>query len=148
MTRYVKQPYERYRSQTVINGPSKTKQSFAEGANINNIMKRFEKTGVLPVTSARPLEGQIPDVTTFQDAMNICALANSLFDALPAEVRSRFHNDPRKFLAFVEDENNEAEMVKLGLVRAPEPVPVPAPENSEETKETVEPVSNPPPSGQ
>lgn len=39
-----------------------------------------------------------------------------MFEDLPSQIRSRFENRPDKFLDFVNDENNQQEMVKMGLL--------------------------------
>ena len=50
-------------------------------------------------------------------------LAQEQFAALDAAVRSRFDNDPAKFLEFTADPANADEMVKMGLAVA-KPAPV------------------------
>jgi hypothetical protein len=53
--------------------------------------------------------------------------AEEAFMAMPASVRSRFHNDAGELVNFVSDGRNREEAVKLGLV-VPASVPVvPAP---------------------
>ena len=44
-----------------------------------------------------------------------------MFDSLPSSLRERFSNDPSRLLAFVDDESNFDEAVKLGLLS---PLPV------------------------
>lgn len=95
---------------------SLAKQSFAEEVDINTIVRRFGLTGQLPVGMRAPTYGDFTGVIDFQTAMNAVALANEAFDALPAEVRVRFHNDPQEFVVFCSDERNRAEAEKLGLV--------------------------------
>lgn len=47
---------------------------------------------------------------------------------LPAKVRSRFENDPQKFLEFCSDPKNRDEAVSLGLIMsAPASAPDPDP---------------------
>lgn len=104
---------------------SQTKQHFAEECDINNIMERYEKTGVLPEATRQLLYGDFSDVGSFQEAQDIVLLGRAQFDALPARVRDRFGNDPAKFLAFCEDESNRDEMITLGLIDKPE-APAPA----------------------
>lgn len=100
----------------------RTKQSFKDECDINLIMARYMKTGVLDfVTKHAP---QYRDVTglDYQAAMQQVAKAQSMFMDLPSAIRSRFENNPALFLDFVQDPANEAEMHQLGLLR-PDYVP-------------------------
>lgn len=103
---------------------SRAKQSFAEESDINTIIRRFKIGQELPVGVRMPTFGDFTFVSTFKEAMDAIALANEAFDAMPADIRSRFHNNPEEFLAFTSDDSNIAEARKMGLV-PPEEVPVP-----------------------
>ena len=95
-----------------------TKQSFKDECDINNILKKYETTGALPsLILENPQYGDYSDVPAYQDALNIVMKAEDQFSSLSAKLRSRFDNDPAKFLAFVEDPNNREEMHELGLTR-------------------------------
>lgn len=104
---------------------SRAKQQFAEESDINTIIRRFKIGGELPVGVRMPTFGDFAFVSDFKSAMDAIALANEAFDAMPAEVRSRFHNDPAEFLEFTSDKANLAEARKLGLVPAEEVVVAP-----------------------
>lgn len=112
---------------------SLTRQSEAEQADINFIVKQFGLTGQLPQGLAAPSFGDYEDVFDFQSAMNVVRQATETFNALPADVRSRFDNQEQKFLEFCTAERdgklvNLEEMRKFGLAvpeKAPEPVPAP-----------------------
>lgn len=98
-------------------GSGRTRQSFAAECDINNIMARFSRTGVLDFTNRR--EAQYGDVTglDYQRAMDIVVEAKTLFAELPSAIRSRFSNEPAEFLEFVQDPANVDEMVKMGLAK-------------------------------
>lgn len=114
----VKRANGRLRVITVCDGPSRTKQAMAAECDINNIMKTFKKTGVLPEMIKRnPSFGDFAKLPDFQEAQNILALANEQFDALNSKIRKRFNNDPADFLAFTQDAANAPEMAKLGLLK-------------------------------
>lgn len=99
---------------------SATEQAHATDSDINVIMLRYQKTGVLPQGNGGTLVfGDLSDVPTYLEAQIILANANESFAQLPANVRERFMNDPSKFLAFMEDDSNYDEAVKLGLVVKP-----------------------------
>lgn len=95
--------------------PSVTKQSFAAECDINNIMAKFERTGVLDFVNDH--EGQYGDATAldYHAAMSLVAEADSMFADMPAPLRSRFENDPAKFLAFMDDPRSAQEIISLGL---------------------------------
>lgn len=59
----VRHPFERHRTPTIILGESMTHQSHAEACDINNIIRRFDRTGALP-PATRP--EQYADVTGLQ----------------------------------------------------------------------------------
>nr|WAE43800.1 MAG: internal scaffolding protein [Microviridae sp.] len=112
--------------------PSLTVQADLEPSDINVILKRFGITGQLPSGVRVPQYGDFTGVFDFQSAVNVVALANEAFDSMPAEIRSRFSNDPAKFLDFVHDEANRLEAEKLGIVMP----------KAEIVKEVIPPVDN------
>lgn len=95
----------------------RTQQSFAEEVDINTIVKRFKLTGELPENVPMILQGDFTNVVDFRSAMDMVVQAREAFDAMPAEVRTRFHNDPQEMLDFSSDAANLDEAIKLGLVR-------------------------------
>jgi len=99
-------------------GTGRTRQSFKAECDINNIMAKFMKTGVLEFTNRN--EPRYADVTgiQYQAAMELVASARSMFEELPSALRARFENEPSKFLDFVQDEANAEELVKLGLAKS------------------------------
>lgn len=112
-------------------GSGRTRQSFKDECDINNIMSRFQRTGVLDFVNRR--EPQYVDCTglDYQRAQDLVLQAKAMFAELPSSLRSRFENDPARFLDFCQDPENQDELVKLGLaekrVVAPQGAP-PAPE--------------------
>lgn len=93
----------------------RTKQSFKDDADINRIMVKFKRTGVLDW--AKTVEPRFLDTTgaDFQAAMEVVAMGKTAFAGLPAHVRNRFKNDPVEFLNFCEDPKNRAEGAEMGL---------------------------------
>lgn len=120
-----------------IEGPSRTKQSDAEAADINNIMKKYELTGQLPdMIKNQPQYGDFAISTDYQDSLNTVIKAETQFEALSAVVRKRFGNSPTNFLEFVNNpDENLQEMIDLGLAQKvskdtepkPDPDPKPTP---------------------
>ena len=100
-------------------GVGMTKQSFAEESNINLIMKKYEKTGLLE--HFNQYEGRYGDFINYADyhsSMNLIREADEAFMTIPASVRAKFNNDPAKFLEFAQDEKNIDELIEMGLARA------------------------------
>lgn len=102
-------------------GRSRTHQSFSKDADINVIMGRYRKTGVLVdpslISSARaPKFGDFSDLPDYALMMNRMLQAQHDFLTLPASVRARFDNDVAKCLDFVADSANIEESVSLKLL--------------------------------
>lgn len=99
------------------NDPGKTQQNFKDECDINVLMARYEKTGILPMSQKG--EPAYLDVTgiEFRTSMEILATARSAFAQLPAHLRARFDNDPAKLLDFVHDPDNRDEAARLGLLK-------------------------------
>lgn len=96
--------------------PTITKQSFKDECDINHILRRYQKNGQLPdLIKENPRFGDFSSPHDYQESMNIVAFANEQFAALPAKTRERFNNNPELFLEFVDNPQNNAELIKLGL---------------------------------
>ena len=96
-------------------GLSRTKQAFKNECDVNNILKNYNKTGILP--EGNPGDYRDLDGTDYQEYMQTVASANSMFEELPSALRKRFKNDPAQLLSFVHDDKNVDEAHKLGLLR-------------------------------
>lgn len=108
-------------------GSGRTKQSFKDECDINQILARFKRTRTFDfVNTMQPRYGDCTGLE-FRQAMETVAGAKSMFHAMPAHLRARFNNDPAEFLDFVNDERNRDEARELGLLR-PEEVSAPAQE--------------------
>lgn len=97
-------------------GRSRTKQSFKAECDINAIMKRYLTTGVLQNLAKG--EPRYLDCTgaDYLNSMNTIAGARSLFEALPAEIRLEFKNDPMRLLEFAETAS-DADLARYGIKR-------------------------------
>lgn len=109
---------------TVCEEKSMTRQSDFEGSDINAIMKRFEKTGVLPLDTREALFTDVSGIGSYRDAMEVVMRAQEGFLALSPAIRERFGNDPVAFLDFTSDPKNMAELEAMGVLAAPEAEPV------------------------
>lgn len=95
---------------------SLAQQQFREECDINTIVERFGISGELPSDVRAPQYGDFTEVVDYHTALNVVRASQEAFDALPARVRARFHNDPSEMLEFVDDEGNRPEAERLGLV--------------------------------
>lgn len=99
---------------------SMTKQSFADETNINNILDKYKKTGLIEHVKNHGGYSEMPDPIEYQQAVQMSIDAQLAFDDLPAHVRREFDNDPFTFLSFIEDPDNVERMAELGLIEAPD----------------------------
>lgn len=139
----------RKRSSFKCTKPSKTDQSFKQTADINNIIKAYTKTGVLP---NRPDVGRYVDntiVPTLEGAFNASKSAVEAFYQLPATIRKLMDNDPSKLESFILDESNHKLLIEHGLMKAKEKAQdsVNSSEKTSMKKEEKNEVSNPKNSG-
>lgn len=116
----IRRPYDDSQP-TSITFPETTmaKQSFAGECDINTIMAKYERTGLIDhVNKVQSAYGDFTSVQDYQLCLNQVIEAQDAFDELPSRVRERFANDPSRLMEFVQDEANYDEAVKLGLVPA------------------------------
>ena len=100
----------------VFDAPTLCQQHFHDECDINHIMARFAKTGVLPSVNSGTYDYfDAGESLTYHDACNLIAHADDVFSSLPATIRARFNNDPGEYLAFFEHPENYDEAVKLGF---------------------------------
>lgn len=98
--------------------PSRTDKSHKDQCDINRILDKAKRTGVLSHLAKH--EGVYGDFAgfDFEDAQNMIARANSIFYDLDSEVRAEFGNKPSAFFDFVNNPNNKDRLAELvpGLV--------------------------------
>jgi len=94
----------------------RTQQEFADECDINNIMSRYMKTGVMEFVNKHAPQYEDTTGWEFQQAMETVANGQSLFAAMPAKLRDQFKNDPATFLEFINDPNNARKAAEMGLL--------------------------------
>lgn len=106
-----------------------TKQSMKAECDIHNILRQYQKTGIIThVQNARPTYQDLPDSLDYQQSLNIIMEADEAFMGLPSAVRDRFGNDPAQLLQALSDPSQKDYLTEVGIFRAPEPLPsVPEP---------------------
>jgi len=96
---------------------SLTKQSDRNEADINSIIKKFEKTGM--VDSLNRNEPVFADISKYDGLQQMIMTVQDAWDdfmLLDAHTREQFDNDPTKLVAFLEDPSNREKAVALGLI--------------------------------
>lgn len=116
--KFSRRPNNTKRVQIAFPDQGRTKQSFKDECDINNILSRFNKTGQLPeLIKSNPQYGDFSSVNDYQDSLNLVLHAQAQFAALSSRVRERFNNDPARFLEFTSNPKNAQEMIDLGLAQ-------------------------------
>jgi len=95
---------------------SLAQQHYKDECDINNILRQFNITGLLPEQTLSPRYGDFTGIGDYHTAMNRVMATQDEFDGLPAQIRARFNNDPYELIEFLENENNRPEAEALGLV--------------------------------
>ena len=98
------------------NSPSRTKSEFKDEVNINTIVKKAMRTGVLPSGDRQPLYADFTQLNSYESAQLAIAEAKSSFENLPSNIRAKFDNDVTELLDFVDNEDNKEEAIQLGLL--------------------------------
>lgn len=111
---------ERQRVMAEPKGESLTQQHFAHEADVRNIIKQYDKTGLIAnVQKGVARYGDYSEVNEYREALDLVNEANEMFAELPAELREMFQNNAGTFLEFATNPNNENKMIELGLKEAP-----------------------------
>lgn len=111
------------RIQTVNNEPTMTKQNMADDLNVNKIIKKYNKTGVLQ--NAHNYEGVYGEFTSYdlREAIEKVQKADELFMQVPSNIRLQFNNDAGAFIDFATNQANLKQLRDWGLAH-PEKEPV------------------------
>lgn len=114
-------PYsQKKRIQKQFKKPSLAKQSFAKECDINHIMSRFQKDGLVTHLNKNQEQYGFAPAIEFREALDLVAKSRELFAGLPSTIRTRFNNNPAEFLEFCENPDNRSEMAVLGLIEKPD----------------------------
>lgn len=100
-------------------GEKPAKQEFKDDADLNSIMRKFQKTGAIAHHLKYGGSYGVATPQTLHEAMTVVSQAETMFAELPSSLRERFRNEPSRFLEFVQDETNLEEMYTLGLAERP-----------------------------
>lgn len=91
----------------------RTEQQHVKACDINTIMAKYQKTGVIDhVNKYAARYGDIEPITFF-DAQNIVADAKTQFEELPAYIRDQFENDVGQYLELMTTDEGVDQLKKM-----------------------------------
>lgn len=102
----------------------RTKTEHAKSCDLKERIRVYQERGILP--GAKQPAGPQHDVDltaypdSYHDALNLVARVGQHFASLPSDIRTKFHNDPKLYLADLEKrqkDNNEAAAKAAGMAR-------------------------------
>ena len=97
---------------------SRTQQHFKDEVNINTIMRKARRSGVLPYKGDKESHFQdLTGCTDYLEAQNRVIEIKQKFSELPANIRNKFKNEPDAILKYLQDPKNADEARELGLLR-------------------------------
>ncbi len=104
----------------------RTKQSFKKETDINTIMGKYIKAGVIApeaLVQRQAVFADVSEIGDFQECQQRILSAQSAFMTLDPQLRARFNNQPAQLLDFCKDPENREEAVNLGIIPKPEKTP-------------------------
>lgn len=113
--------YERRRVTVDCKEPTRTVQDFKESCDINYIMEKYQRDGIMSMMTRDPQVGDFSNFKDYHSSLNIIIDAEEQFQEIPANIRERFNNDPEEFYNFAVDPENIDELRNLGLAYGLEP---------------------------
>lgn len=100
---------------------TRTVQDFKESCDVNYIMEKYQRDGIISQMSRDPQVGDFSNFEDYHSALNQIMDAEIQFQEIPSKIRERFNNDPEKFFNFAVDPANLDELRKMGLAYGLEP---------------------------
>lgn len=107
--------------------PGLTKQAHKDECDIDKIVNKYERTGVVTHLSRSRAEYGFATSLDLSEAIQILDKATEMFEELPSQLRAEFNNDPGKLLDFIQNPENEERAIEIGLIERVEPAPAPEP---------------------
>ena len=97
----------------------RTKQWHKKECDINQIMAKYQKTGVIDHVNTHQENYGFATSEDLHESLNLINTANDMFADLPSKARVEFNNEPGQFLDFVQDPKNHSKLYDLGLSEYP-----------------------------
>ncbi len=103
-----------HRIECVTDG--RTKQSEKDACDVNLIVAKFERTGLVDhLAGGLPSFQDVSEIGDYRSAIENVRKVDEYFQGLPAAVRTRFDNDAASFMEYLESGGDEDDMRELGL---------------------------------
>lgn len=97
-----------------------TKQEFKDECDINNILTQYKRTGIIThIMAQEPVYGDLPELSDYQQSLELFRQSQEAFDVLPAAVRRYFQNDPAQLLGALGDPSMRTTLEELGVLQGP-----------------------------
>ena len=104
-------------------GDSLTQQSHAAAADVRNIIKQYDRTGLIAnVNKGIAQYGDYSEINEYAEALNMVREAEQSFAEIPSHIREQFDNNPGLFFEFATNPKNTEKMIEMGLAKAPDTV--------------------------
>lgn len=97
-------------------GESGAKQQFKDECDINIIMTRYEKQGVLTHVNNKIPSFTVADGESFTEIMQKLSAAKEYFESLPSAIRNRFGNSVEQFVDAANNPEYAEQLKDLGFV--------------------------------
>jgi translation elongation factor EF-G len=112
---------DRTRNGFQTTGESLTQQSHAAAADVRNIIKQYDRTGLIAnVNKGIAQYGDYSKVNEYAEALQMVAQANQSFAEVPSHIREQFNNNAGLFFEFATDPKNKEKLIEMGLAKAPD----------------------------
>lgn len=110
---------ESKRTHPILSDKQLTDQSHKGMVDINSIMEKYRKTGMLPQFREKiPLFIDNTGIASVEEAHALVREANYLFEQIPSQVRKMMDNNPANLVDFVLNPENKEICLKYGLLEA------------------------------
>lgn len=116
----------RRRVQTVMTPDSITQSEFAKEADINYLVEKHVRAGIPFPTQTLADFRDVSGAVDFQEAQNIIIKARETWYSLDPKIRRHFGDQPENFLSALEDPERHDELIRLNVIKRPEPAQNPA----------------------
>ncbi len=103
-------------------GKGRTEQHHKKACNVNNIIKKYNKTGLLQQRLNSGIYGDFTGIGDYLSCIQKVQDAHDDFMAVDSKIRKRFRNDPALLIEFVSNDDNREEAISLGLLPKEAPV--------------------------
>ena len=99
-----------------VTGESLTQQHHVDQVKVQNIIKQYDKTGILAhVAQGVAHYGDYSKINEYKTSLDFVNTANQSFDELPSHIREKFSNNAGEFFEFATNPKNKEVMQELGL---------------------------------